>query len=602
MAHHAYGPQTQPAIDDFLDPISIFPPTTNPDFITPINIPTAPHAFTAVDSQADTLTQSQMLKQHDMANFLKAQIPELDGLTKMDVFDLLPIAQKPTQARLLSSIWSYRRKRNPIGDIVKWKARLCVDGSQQVHGRDYWETYASVVSWASVRLLLLLSTILNLKSRQVDYTQAFPQAPLDDPVYMRLPQGFYVAPDHTLQQHSDPTYHDRSHFIKLKRNLYGCKQAARNWFAHLKKGLISLGFTPSKIDPCLYFRHDCILAVYNDNCLIFARDDSTIDDLIKVLSDIFLLQDQGDIQDYLGIRVSKDATTKTIQMQQLGLIESILTNLNLLHDSKPKDTPSLGILHPDRPGAPRQDPWNYRSIIGKLNYLAQNTRPDLSFAVHQCARYSAAPTALHELAVKRIGRYLLYTKDKGLILHPKPDFRLNMFVDADFAGLWHQEFSDLRDCALSRTGYIITYCDCPVHWASRLQTEVALSTAESEYIALSMATRELLPLRHLVLEIHKNSLINTPLNDKPFSKTVTSHLEATQIFEDNASCIVLAYSDGTKMRTKHISLKWHHFKDQLRAGHITITKIASSLNWVDLLTKPLTKLKHETLRKFIMGW
>lgn len=177
-----------------------------------------------------------------------------------------------------------------------------------------------------------------------------------------------------------------------------------------------------------------------------------------------------------------------------------------------------------------------------------------------------------------------------------------MFVDADFAGLWHQEFSDLRDCALSRTGYIITYCGCPVHWASKLQTEVALSTAESEYIALSMATRELLPLRRLVLELHKNSLINTPLADHPFSHTITSHLEATQIFEDNASCIVLAYSDGTKMRTKHISLKWHHFKDQLRAGHITITKIASNLNWADLLTKPLVKIKHETLRKFIMGW
>jgi hypothetical protein len=119
MAHHASEPQTPPAIDDFLDPISLFQATTNPDFINPINILTAPHAFTAVDSQANTLTQSQMLKQHDMANFIKAQIPELDGLAKMDVFDLLPIAQKPTQARLLSSIWSYSCKRNPIGDIVK---------------------------------------------------------------------------------------------------------------------------------------------------------------------------------------------------------------------------------------------------------------------------------------------------------------------------------------------------------------------------------------------------------------------------------------------------------------------------------------------------
>jgi hypothetical protein len=176
-----------------------------------------------------------------------------------------------------------------------------------------------------------------------------------------------------------------------------------------------------------------------------------------------------------------------------------------------------------------------------------------------------------------------------------------MYVDADFAGVWHQEYSHLRDCALSRTGYVITYCGCPIHWASKLQSEIALSTTESEYIALSMATRELLPLRHLVLEIHKNSLVSTPI-DPEFSVTRTSHLEATTIYEDNASCIVLAYNDGTKVRTKHISLKWHHFKDHLRNGSLKIVKVASNLNWADILTKPLCKAKHETLWKLMMDW
>jgi hypothetical protein len=93
---------------------------------------------------------------------------------------------------------------------------------------------------------------------------------------------------------------------------------------------------------------------------------------------------------------------------------------------------------------PHQHSWNYRSVIGKLNYIAQNTQPDISFAVHQCARYSANPTALHKLAVKPIGRYLLATRDKGLILQPTHNFKLDMFVDADFAGIWHREYSELR--------------------------------------------------------------------------------------------------------------------------------------------------------------
>ncbi len=252
-------------------------------------------SFLAMNNKEDTLTQSQMLRSADSQDFIAAQIPEIRGLEKMQVFQYKNISELPPRAKLLSSIWSYRRKRRPNGELVKHKARICVDGSQQQYGHDYWETYAPVVSWSTVRLVLLLSTILNLKSRQVDYTQAFPQAELTDPVFMRLPQGWYLATDGTLQPHEDPKYNDTSHFIQLKRILYGCKQAARNWFQYLNQGLLGEGFIQSKIDPCLYLRSDCIMVVYNDDCLIFSRDDSIIDDLVNNLSKTFLLEDQGTV-------------------------------------------------------------------------------------------------------------------------------------------------------------------------------------------------------------------------------------------------------------------------------------------------------------------
>jgi hypothetical protein len=273
--------------------------------------------------------------------------------------------------------------------------------------------------------------------------------------------------------------------------------------------------------------------------------------LIQNLSQIFLLEDQGSIQDYLRILIDKDPINKTISMSQPGLIELVLADLNLLNGAKPKDTPSVGILYPDWDGIPRQESWNSRSVIVKLNYIAQNTRLDISFAVHQCAHYSSSPTALQELAVKCIGQYLSATKDKGLVMHPTHNFKLDMFVDANFAGLWHWEYSELCECALSRTSYIITYCGCPIHWASKLQSKIALSTTESEYTALSMASRELIPLCQLIVELHKHGLFSTPLG-KPFSVTHTSTLEASTIYEDNASCVVLAHSEGTKVRTKHI--------------------------------------------------
>jgi len=176
-----------------------------------------------------------------------------------------------------------------------------------------------------------------------------------------------------------------------------------------------------------------------------------------------------------------------------------------------------------------------------------------------------------------------------------------MFINANFTGLWHREHSSLRDNILSRTGYVITFCGCPNHWASKLQSLIALRTTESEYIALSMATRELLPLQHLLEEISETGPMKIPMPETFFT-THTPHFTVSKIYEDNAACIILAYSDASKPCTKHIAIKWHHFKDQLKAGHITLIKIPSDFNWVDIFIKPLTQHKFEFLHRLMMGW
>jgi hypothetical protein len=160
-----------------------------------------------------------MLHTSDSADFIVAQVPEIRGLERMQVFQYKAMQDLPPRAKLSSSIWSYKHKRRPNGELVKHKARICVDGSQQQYGRDYWETYAPVVSWLTVRLVLLLSTILNLKSLQVDYTQAFPQAELHDPFFMRLPQGWHLDENGCMQPHPNPKFNNTSHFIQLRRNL-----------------------------------------------------------------------------------------------------------------------------------------------------------------------------------------------------------------------------------------------------------------------------------------------------------------------------------------------------------------------------------------------
>jgi hypothetical protein len=160
--------------------------------------PDNPLAFAAgAKNNPDILSQAQMLKATDRDLFLDCQKPEIKGLVDAGVFEFKNMSELPSHAHLLNAIWSYRRKRRPDGVLLKHKSRICADGSQQQYGIDYWETYAPVVHWSTVRMVLVLSALLNLKSRQVDYTQAFPQAPLEDDVFMRIPQGWYYKTHHT---------------------------------------------------------------------------------------------------------------------------------------------------------------------------------------------------------------------------------------------------------------------------------------------------------------------------------------------------------------------------------------------------------------------
>ena len=233
-------------------------------------------------------------------------------------------------------------------------------------------------------------------------------------------------------------------------------------------------------------------------------------------------------------------------------------------------------------------------------YLANNTRPDLSFAVHQCARYAADPKRSQKEAVKHICRYLWLTREQGMICTPTPDGELNAYVDADFAGRWHQSTSHMRESVLSRTGYVILYCGCPILWASKLQTEVALSSAESEFMALSACMRVILPMRRLVQEISKHSFLSDmPLNG---TKILSHRLKASKVFEDNASCIVMATSENVRTRTRHISTKYHRFKDEVRRGKVQVVKVDTKQNLVDTLTKSMVKDTFEYLRFRLMGW
>ena len=179
--------------------------------------------------------------------------------------------------------------------MYRHRSRLCVDGSRQQEGKDYNNTYSPVVNWSTIRLLFILSIIFDLKSRQVDYVQAFPQADLKEDVYMRIPAGFYFKDSDGKEEY----------VLKLKRNIYGLKQAAFNWNELLTAGLIKIGFKQSKADPCLFLNSNIICIIYVDDTIFFSKQNKVIEEVINKLKESFDLTDEGDVEAFLCIKITK---------------------------------------------------------------------------------------------------------------------------------------------------------------------------------------------------------------------------------------------------------------------------------------------------------
>ena len=232
-------------------------------------------------------------------------------------------------------------------------------------------------------------------------------------------------------------------------------------------------------------------------------------------------------------------------------------------------------------------------MVGMLLYLACNSRPDIAFSVNQCARFTNCPKLIHEKAIKRIGRYLKATREKGLILKPNNDLNLELFADSDFAGLWNVENPDDPISVRSRTGYIITLCGLPVSWKSKLQTEISTSTMMAEYIALSTGMRELIPL----IDIFNEICVSLNIERGEDSKVV-------RVFEDNEGALKLASKELPQMtpQSKHFAIKYHWFREKLHEYNIQILPIDTSMQKADIFTKGLGRNDFQTKRCLLMGW
>ena len=533
----------------------------------------------------DTMYYHQAMREEDSDEFIEAMNKEIRDQCSNGNFEVVSKKELPKGTRPLPAVWQMRRKRDiRTGKIKKYKARLNLDGSKMIKGVDYNRTYAPVATWNAIRILLVMVLTNKWHTIQIDYVSAFPQAPIEKVLYMNIPAGVTI-------KGKDP----KQYVLKCNKNIYGQRQAGRVWNQFLIKKLKRIGFRQSSIDSCVLYRGKTIYVLYTDDSIIAGpckvELDKTITEIRQVGLDITV---EGSLEDFLGIRMDRK-DNGTIHMYQPQLIKQIMDDMKVdISNLNPKPTPMVSsrILKRHNSSDPHDESFHYRSIIGKLNYLEKGSRPDLSYSVHQCARFASQPKVEHSKAIRRIIRYLAGSADKGTIFKPDKSRGLQVHVDADFAGNWDPIDTRNVDTARSRHGYVITLAGCPICWKSQLQTEIALSSTESEYTGLSYALREVIPIMNLLREMESNGY--PVLGESPIVKCT--------VFEDNSGALEMAKEHKFRPRTKHINNKLHHFRWYVEKGDIILQKIASADQPADLLTKPLAEDLFRQHRQTIMGW
>jgi len=467
-------------------------------------------------------------------------------------------------------------------EVHKWKARLNFDGSKQIKDEDYDQSCAPVATWESIRILLALVLRNKWHTLQLDYVQAYPQAPAERDYYMEIPPGMEGT-------------ETQGKVLKVEKNIYGQVQASRVWNQYLVEKLKSIGFKQSEHDECVFYKGNALYVLYTDDSILAGPDKNELEAIYEEMKStgLDMTKEEGGLSDFLGVNIERIDDT-TYHLSQPHLIQKILDDLGLSGENVAiKDTPAQTskVLSAHRESEDFDQHFHYRSIIGKLNHLERCTRPDIAYACHQCARYSASPKKEHGAAVKWLGRYLRGTKDKGIFLNLK-DENFQVWADADFAGNWLAEDAVWdKDTARSRSGFIIKYLGVPILWKSQLQDTISLSTTEAEYICLSQALRRTIPIVRLIQEMSHYGV--------PVGSTKPTML--CKAFQDNIGALSLAKLPSMRPRAKYLNCKYHHFRSFV-GNMIDIEYCNTDDMSADTLTKPNPAPTLQKHRFSIMGW
>lgn len=505
-------------------------------------------------------TYEEAVISDDAPKWKEAMKQEYNSLIKNETWDLV---QLPIDRKLITCKWIFKLKMKTDGSVEP-ASGLYKRGFSQIEGLDFKETFSPVARLDSIRLLLSIVANDDMDMLHFDIKTAFLHDNLSESIYMEQPKGFVKSGGFAC---------------KLRKSLYGLKQASREWNKCFVSFLKLFQLEPIAKDNCILVRKDdsgkaiLIIAIYVDDGLACSSNKILLHEVVDHLKCKFEVTVM-DPNCFVGLQIYRDRPKRLMLVNQQYYTEKIIKRFEL-HNSKPLSTPMETNQKFCKAGScdgheEKSVDVPYRQAIGSLIYVSNGTRLDISFAVSKLASYSDCAKTSHWTGVKRIFRYLKCTSGLGLYYRASN----NAFVaysDSDFAG-------DM-DSKKSTSGILLMLNNAPIVWRSCKQTTVDTSTTNAEFVSASLASSDVIWVRQLMREMGRQLVTPTIL-----------HI-------DNQSAIKLIVNNQINTKIKHIDVKYMFVREACENLEIEVRYIETALQLADILTKSLAYKQYNFIKE-----
>jgi hypothetical protein len=558
--------------------------------------------------EKDVFTLAQARKSVHWPKFQAALTRELANLIEHGSFEPLDVLPPdfPAGSRPLPSTCIFQLKRDKMNVIYDWKARWCVMGNHQRPGQDFATAAVSAptISITSLRLILSVACAAGDFCGLFDISGAFLNGTLRETVIVQTPTEMQDAAHELLARASvgegvrnttqmmtpeewvsavREAVGRGSRWWRLRRPVYGLRQAGFEWYRFMRKALRDLGFHPTVFDCCVYV-HWCagdlrpeIVGMHVDDGIVITRTEARYSELMTLLDSIVETRAIGcaDGKMFNGLLIEYSREKKQLYISQQRYITSYLVEKKM-QDAHGKDVPHApGLVLTPPALAPasanvRHVEYNLAADTGLFGYLATGSRPDLAERTGKISQLQAKPTNHAKVAAEHVARYLKSTQDWRLCLSARYDgtgaLTLRGGVDADLAG----EAQDMR----STSGYYHTVGGVMIQWTSQLQRSAINSSTVAELAALSQAQQVTRWLRRGLQELGHRQTGPTVLQ------------------EDNTGCVDMARAPTGTKKTRMVPLMSAVVRDALDGGHVEIAWISTEDQIADIFTKGLPVERH----------